>query len=244
MWPFYYWLTKTHVEASSFFSIYLSGFLVKTALYLFIHFFVFFFTIWYINFLLIIVLIGIIDSSLKFWHQTDLKKLIAYTTVQEMNLLFIPIFWNTELTEFFTAFFIITHCLLSSLFFFIIDILIKRFGTRVNTQITGLIHIMPLYSICIFISIILFSGLPFTAKFFIEIVIFNILFHFNSEIFIFLILIVNWIGIIGFSKNFFNILFGGINLQKIKYFDLTKRELFIFIFINLFIINFFTLIYF
>ena len=105
---------------------------------------------------------------------------------------------------------------------------------------------MPLYSICIFISIILFSGLPFTAKFFIEIVIFNILFHFNSEIFIFLILIVNWIGIIGFSKNFFNILFGGINLQKIKYFDLTKRELFIFIFIfiNLFIINFFTLIYF
>jgi len=39
MWPFYYWLTKTHVEASSFFSIYLSGFLVKTAVYLFNFFF-------------------------------------------------------------------------------------------------------------------------------------------------------------------------------------------------------------
>jgi NADH-quinone oxidoreductase subunit M len=33
VWPFHYWLTKTHVEAPSGFSMYLSGFLVKTALY-------------------------------------------------------------------------------------------------------------------------------------------------------------------------------------------------------------------
>ena len=42
MWPFYYWLTKTHVEASSFFSMYLSGFLVKTAVFLFIKFYAIF----------------------------------------------------------------------------------------------------------------------------------------------------------------------------------------------------------
>ena len=33
IWPFHYWLTKVHVEAPSGFSIYLSGFLVKTALF-------------------------------------------------------------------------------------------------------------------------------------------------------------------------------------------------------------------
>lgn len=33
VWPLYYWLTKTHVEATGAFSMYLSGFLVKTALY-------------------------------------------------------------------------------------------------------------------------------------------------------------------------------------------------------------------
>ena len=33
IWPFHYWLTKTHVEAPAGFSMYLSGFLVKTALY-------------------------------------------------------------------------------------------------------------------------------------------------------------------------------------------------------------------
>ena len=34
VWPFHYWLTKTHVEAPSGFSMYLSGFLVKTAFFL------------------------------------------------------------------------------------------------------------------------------------------------------------------------------------------------------------------
>jgi len=42
IWPFYYWLTKTHVEAPTFFSIYLSGFLVKVALYGFYKLFFFF----------------------------------------------------------------------------------------------------------------------------------------------------------------------------------------------------------
>lgn len=42
LFPFHFWLTKTHVEAPTFFSIYLSGFLVKTAvcgLYLFFPYF-------------------------------------------------------------------------------------------------------------------------------------------------------------------------------------------------------------
>jgi NADH-quinone oxidoreductase subunit M len=39
VWPFYYWLTKVHVEASTGFSIFLSGFLVKTAVFCFINVF-------------------------------------------------------------------------------------------------------------------------------------------------------------------------------------------------------------
>jgi formate hydrogenlyase subunit 3/multisubunit Na+/H+ antiporter MnhD subunit len=33
--------------------------------------------------------LGVLDSSLKMWGQTDLKKLVAYGTVQEMNLIFL-----------------------------------------------------------------------------------------------------------------------------------------------------------
>lgn len=245
MWPFYYWLTKTHVEASSFFSIYLSGFLVKTAVYLFSLFLPFFSVSTDLGFLLILAVFGIVDSSIKMWSQIDLKKLIAYTTVQEMNLLFIPLLWNNEFSEFLVSFFIVTHCLLSSIFFFIIDTLLKRYSTRVTTKITGLVHTCPNLSICIFISILLFSGLPFTAKFLIEILIFSYTLNFDLFLTILLVFSANWVGLLGFSKNFFNILFGS-PILFYPVLDLSKKELFIFIFFYavLFYINFITTLFF
>jgi len=230
LWPFYYWLTKTHVEASSFFSIYLSGFLVKTAVYLFNFFYSLYFNSFFFDFIFCIILIGIIDSSIKMWHQFDFKKLVAYTTVQEMNFLFLPILWNNELSEIITSIFIIVHCLLSTLFFFITDILIKRFNTRIVTQITGLIHTMPTFSCFFFLSLIFFLGLPFTSKFFIEIFIFNLIITKQLKFFIFLLLVMNWFAVIGFSKNVFNMLFGQTISKKIVY-DLNKKEIFLFIFI-------------
>ena len=244
MWPFYYWLTKTHVEASSFFSIYLSGFLVKTAIYLFSLFLPFFSITTDLNAFFIFAIIGVVDSSIKMWAQTDLKKLIAYTTVQEMNILFIPLLWNNEYSEFLVAFFIITHCLLSSLFFFIIDTLLKRYSTRVSTKLTGLVHTCPLLTVCIIISIILFSGLPFTAKFFIEIMIFSYTLNYDFVATIIIVFIANWIGLLGFSKNFFNILFGS-PILFYPVVDLSRREFFIFIFffISLFLVNTITVLF-
>lgn len=243
MWPFYYWLTKTHVEASSFFSIYLSGFLVKTAIYLFSLFLPFFSITTDLNAFFIFAIIGVVDSSIKMWAQTDLKKLVAYTTVQEMNILFIPLLWNNEYSEFLVSFFIITHCLLSSLFFFIIDTLLKRYSTRVSTKLTGLVHTCPLLTTCIIVSIILFSGLPFTAKFFIEIMIFSYTVNYDFVATIIIIFIANWVGLLGFSKNFFNILFGS-PILFYPVMDLSRREFFIFIFFfcNLFLVNTLTIL--
>ena len=244
MWPFYYWLTKTHVEASSFFSMYLSGFLVKTAVYLFSKFYGIIISQEYINLFLVFLFVGAIDSSIKMWHQTDLKKLIAYTTVQEMNLLCIPILWNDSFGEIITSFFIATHCILSCIFFFYIDIITKRFGTRATSQITGLVHTMPFFSFLIFISWVFFSGLPFTIKFLLEIGIFSILMSFNLGFFIFFLLVLNVIGLIGFTKNIFNTLFGAHIINEYIVYDLTKKEIFIYIIllINLIFLNIITLI--
>ena len=69
--------------------MYLSGFLVKTALFGFYKL---------INLLgsesnsvifSVICVLGIIDSSLKMWGQTDIKKLVAYGTIQEMNIIYL-----------------------------------------------------------------------------------------------------------------------------------------------------------
>ena len=85
-WPFSFWITKTHVEVNTSFSIFLSGILVKIAI---IALYKFFFVFDYnsLNYIYIICLIGIIDSSFKMINQTDFKKTIAYLTIQEMNIL-------------------------------------------------------------------------------------------------------------------------------------------------------------
>lgn len=239
IWPFYYWLTKTHVEASSFFSIYLSGFLVKTAVYLFSLLYPYFMSIQLDSIFLVIIIMGVIDSSIKMWHQIDVKKLIAYTTVQEMNILVLPLFWSTDSSELLVSLFILTHCLLSTLLFFTIDILIKRFHTRIVTNITGIIQIMPIFGLCMILTLLLFTGLPFTIKFFLEISIFNLLLNFNLEISIFVIFVANWVGLLGFSKIWFNLLFGKPQINTIVN-DLTIREIIIYFlsFLILIFINF------
>jgi len=91
MWPFHFWLTKTHVEAPTYFSIYLSGFLVKTAILGFI-IFIDYVSYQVLLFFIIISFVGVFDATLKFSHQIDLKKLVAYTTIQEMNMILLIIY--------------------------------------------------------------------------------------------------------------------------------------------------------
>lgn len=88
IWPLHYWLTKTHVEASAGFSMYLSGFLVKTALYGFYKYTAILGTGINTTLFITIAGVGIVDASIKMFSQVDLKKLVAFCTVQEMNMIY------------------------------------------------------------------------------------------------------------------------------------------------------------
>lgn len=82
-------MTKTHVEASAGFSMYLSGFLVKTALYGFFKYTSIFGLGVNTTPFIVIAAIGVVDSSIKMFAQVDLKKLVAFCTIQEMNLIYL-----------------------------------------------------------------------------------------------------------------------------------------------------------
>lgn len=244
IWPFHYWLTKTHVEAPSGFSIYLSGFLVKSALYGFYKLT----TNLLINFnttiLITICIIGVIDSSLKMWGQTDLKKLVAYGTIQEMNLIYLTLCWGDSYLLFAGIIFTATHAFLSALMFFIVDCVYRRFHSRSIIEVNGLLHILPNLSILIITMIVFFSGLPGTIKFISEFFIFSSFFEISPLSCFILILIANTFGLIGFSKIWFNLLFGipkkSINLHTI---DLALKESYIVIIclLFLFILSYFNI---
>ena len=223
-WPFHYWITKTHVESPSGFSIYLSGFLVKTAIFGIYKFLpIINYNINLYPFLLFII-IGFLDSSVKFFTQTDIKKLVAYCTIQEMNFIsFIFIF--TSIDNFnIGILFIITHGLLSSLLFFIVDCVYRRLYTRSTIKSQGLISNCSSIGVSIILTQLIYIGLPGSAKFIIELN-FITSFIITYTLTIFYFILINLVSIFGFSKNLFNLIFGNnYILQANKIFDLTYLE--------------------
>lgn len=156
----------------------------------------------------------------------------------------IPILWADLFSETLISLFIITHCILSTFFFFYIDVISKRYATRAASQITGLVHTMPTFSLFIFMTWVGFAGLPFTIKFTLEVCIFSYLLNYSLILFSLTLVGMNIIGLIGFSRLIFNTLFGAPVLRDYIVLDLTKREIILCIFltINLFAVNLATII--
>ena len=232
IWPFYYWLTKTHVEAPTFFSIYLSGFLVKTALIGFYKF-VILFSITKINFICWSVSVfSVIDSTIKLWTQIDLKKSIAYCTVQEMNLMYVLLLINNSKIILIVIVFSVTHALLAALFFYLIDVVYRIYFTRSTYNLTGLLYLTPTLAWFIFFSNIMYAGIPFTLKFYVELSVYKILFDVNIFNLILIMFVVNVIGIISLAKLWFNIIFSSPKKKKFNVIDLTLKDSYVLSFLN------------
>lgn len=243
IWPFHYWITKTHVEAPSGFSIYLSGFLVKSALFGFYKLTNLFNYLPNTSFFLVVTIIGIIDASIKMWGQTDLKKLVAYCTIQEMNLIFFLFCFGDLFLKEIGFLFSLTHAFLSALMFYVVDCVYRRFHSRSILQVNGIVTYLPNLAINIFFMGIFFAGLPGTLKFSVEFSLFNNLIDFSFISTVLTILSANCLGLIGFSKSWFNAMFG-IRKNVFNYVqsDLSKKEIYIIYlsFSMLFFFSFFT----
>ncbi len=208
IWPFYYWLTKVHVEAPAGFSIFLSGFLVKTALYCLIYFTQFLTSQLTITLAVTISIWGCIDASIRMWTSTDIKKLIAFATIQEMNLIVIFLFLSNPNNYTILSIFLLVHGVLSSLLFYLVDQIQKIFSTRNILSLSGIIYFLPVLSSFIWGALLVFRGFPIFIKFFIEWEILTLLFT-NYKIFgFFLFLIIGIFGVLGFSRVFFSVLYG------------------------------------
>ena len=244
IWPFHYWLTKIHVEAPSGFSIYLSGFLVKSALFGFYKLSNLLTMEISTEFFIFMALLGSVDASLKMWGQSDLKKLVAYCTIQEMNLILLTFLWGDSFLVVCGFFFSAVHAFLSSLMFYLVDCIYRRYHSRSIFVVSGIFTLFPNLGFFIFLMIVFFGGLPGTVKFVCEFFIFSSVLSFSFLSCIFLMFILNFFGLVGFSKAWFNALFG---LPSTSYpivsIDLSYKEFFIifFSFVFLFFSTFFFL---
>lgn len=230
IWPFYGWLPKAHVEASTNFSIFLSGVLVKFA----------FFGLF--KSLLVIALeptflyaypfliLGIIDAVFKLFYQIDLKKLVAYSTVVEMHWLTICVISGQSNLLLASFAMLISHALISTNSFLLVDAIARRFKTRLITEINGLNFLCPKLFLVILLNILIFLGFPGSIFFISEILFFSFFLDLFPLGALFLLLFLYLIGPTFFFRSWMNMMFGfSIKLHKRLPVDLTLRELILFL---------------
>ena len=226
IWPFYGWLPKAHVEASTNFSIFLSGVLVKFA----------FFAL--LRCLLTLQLeptaylvypfltIGVIDASLKLFYQIDLKKLVAYSTVVEMHWLTICVISGQSALMLASFCMLISHALLSTNSFLLVDAIGRRFKTRLITEINGLNFICPKLFLIGLINLLVFLGFPGSIMFVAEILFFSFFFDLYPLLSLWFVLILYLITPTMFFRSWTNVLFGmSIYFLRVLPLDLTFKEL-------------------
>jgi len=92
------------------------------------------------------------------------------------------------------------HAILSTLMFFLVDCVQKRYHSRSVVELSGILHLTPNLGISILLMCIFYSGVPGTLKFTSEFYIFNGLFEISPISCCLLMLFANVLGLIGFSK--------------------------------------------
>jgi NADH-quinone oxidoreductase subunit M len=161
-------LPEAHVEAPTAGSVILAGILLKLGSYGFIRFSLPLFpeaSLYFTPFIFTLSVIGILYSSLTAIRQTDLKRIVAYTSVAHMNLVVIGLFSFNIIGLEGAVLQSLSHGFVSSALFLLIGVLYDRHHTKMIKYYSGLVHTMPLFTIIFLIFTMANIGLPGTSSF-------------------------------------------------------------------------------
>jgi len=168
MWPVHTWLPDAHVQAPTAGSVILAGILLKLGGYGFLRFSLPFFPDASLNFAPLIFwlsVIGIIYTSLVAYRQTDMKKLIAYSSVAHMGFVTMGIFALNVQGLQGALFQMISHGIISGALFFAVGIIYDRMHTREIAFYGGIVKYMPMYAAVFMLFTMANVGLPGTSGF-------------------------------------------------------------------------------
>lgn len=163
LFPFHTWLPDAHTEAPTPGSVILAGILLKMGTYGLVRFNLELFpnaSFEYAHLMAILAVIGIIYGALLSFVQTDVKRLVAYSSVSHLGFVVLGIFSFTAEGIQGAIIQMINHGLSTGMLFLCVGVLYERRHTREISEFGGIARVMPAFAVFFAIAMLASVGLP------------------------------------------------------------------------------------
>jgi len=168
VFPLHTWLPDAHTNAPTAASVILAGALLKMGGYGMIRLCVSMLpqvAVQYAPFMLTLAVIGVIYGAAVTIRQTDLKRLIAYSSVSHMGYVLLGIFALDQVSLVGASLQMFSHGVITGLLFAMVGLVYDKTHTRDLNNLSGLARQMPIIVVVFSIAGLASLGLPGTAGF-------------------------------------------------------------------------------
>jgi NADH-quinone oxidoreductase subunit M len=163
LWPFHTWLPLAHTEAPTAGSVILAGVLLKLGGYGMIRFNLQLFpeaSQFFAPAIGVLAVIGILYGAMVSFAQTDMKRLVAYSSVSHLGFVVLGIFALNPLGISGAIIQMVNHGLSTGALFLVVGYIYERRHTREMAQFGGLWKVMPIYGGLALAMVLSSVGLP------------------------------------------------------------------------------------
>lgn len=212
--PMHTWLPDAHSQAIAPISALLSGVLLKTAIYAILRFGIIVIKgvgfSYFANLMIILGIISLIVSSGLILVQKDLKRLLAYSSIEHVGIISIGFGLGAPLAMVAALLHVFNHAVVKSLMFFGAGNIVNAYKKRNMNAIRGVIKVLPFTGLMVLLGVFALTGFPPFSVFVSEILIILAAFAKGSYMIAALLLLFLAIIFGAFIHHFGKMLFGNI----------------------------------
>ena len=163
IFPLHTWLPDAHTQAPTGGSVILAGVLLKMGTYGFLRFGLYLFpaaAVWAKPVFLTLATIGIIYGAIAATMQTDLKRLVAYSSVAHLGFIVLGTFAITSQALTGSVMQMVNHGVSTGALFLLVGMIYERRHTRVIAELKGIQAVAPIFAAAFMVVMLSSIGVP------------------------------------------------------------------------------------